>query len=354
MARRDDGACSRPSLGERQSVGGTIVVRLSSQDSSAKRFARALKSGAERLERLSPEGMGLHLDAAAMAQGNSELIAPQSGLAAGADPLALQRLRADIIGHDTVPSAPAILFEILQILADEDAGLRDLFGAIERDPGLTAKVLRTANSTFFGQARTVDTVERAVMVLGVAMVRSIAVSAAVFDRVGDRLSAGLVDRIWHHSLATATTARLLATRTKRGDRDDAFTAGLLHDAGRMLLMRRFPELHAEPEADTGIEAIERARIGVDHGVVGGWLFEAWNLPAAIVQAVTQHHAEHPAAGLPTLIFTANLMTRHPDGALLLAEASDLHAEAARNAAEEFGLTRESWSELAAGPGGARS
>lgn len=295
--------------------------------------------------------MGLHLDAAAMAQGNREPVAPQSGPAITADPLALQRLRADIIGHDTVPSAPAILFEILQILADEDAGLRGLFEAVERDPGLTAKVLRTANSTFFGQARTVDTVERAVLVLGCAMVRSIAVSAAVFDRVGERLPASVVDRIWHHSLATATTARLLATRTKLGDRDDAFTAGLLHEAGRLLLMRRYPALYADPEADAGIETAERAQIGVDHGVVGGWLFEAWNLPPAIVQAVAQHHAEHPAPGLPTLIFTANLMTRHPDGALLLAEASDLHAAAARNAAEAFGLTREAWSELASGPPG---
>jgi putative nucleotidyltransferase with HDIG domain len=299
--------------------------------------------------------MGLHSDAAAMAQGTSEPVAPQGGPVAGADPLALQRLRADIIGHDTVPSAPTILFEILNILADEDAGLRDLFGVIERDPGLTAKVLRTANSTFFGQARTVDTVERAVLVLGVAMVRSLAVSAAVFQSVGERLSAAVVERIWHHSLATATTARLLASRTKLGDRDDAFTAGLLHDAGRMLLMRRFPELYRDPEADAGIETVERAQLGVDHGVVGGWLFEAWNLPPAIVQAVAQHHAEHPAPGLATLIFTANLMTRHPDGALLLAEASDLHAAAARNAADAFGLTRESWSELAAAPQrGARS
>jgi putative nucleotidyltransferase with HDIG domain len=286
-----------------------------------------------------------------MAQGTSEPLVPQNVTAVGEDTLALQRLRADIIGHDTVPSAPAIMFEILHILDDENAGLRDLFGAIERDPGLTAKVLKTANSSFFGQARTVDTVERAVTVLGVALVRSLAVSVAVFDTVGERLSAALVDRIWHHSLATATTARLLATRTKLGDRDDAFTAGLLHDAGRMLLMRRFPELYRDPEAEAGIEDVERSHVGVDHGVVGGWLFDAWNLPPAIVQAVAQHHAEHPAPGLPTLVFIANLMTRHPDGALLLAEASDLHAAAARNAAQSCGLTRETWSELAGAPQG---
>lgn len=297
----------------------------------------------------------MHSDAAAMAQGTSEPLASQNVTAVGDDTLALQRLRADIIGHDTVPSAPAIMFEILHILDDDNAGLRDLFGAIERDPGLTAKVLKTANSSFFGQARTVDSVERAVTVLGVALVRSLAISVAVFDSVGGGLSAAAVDQIWHHSLATATTARLLATRTKMGDRDDAFTAGLLHDSGRMLLMRRFPALYAGAAADQGIENVERAEIGVDHGTVGGWLFEAWSLPPAIVQAVASHHAEHPAPGLPTLIFTANLMTRHPDGALLLAEASEVHAAAARNAAETCGLTREAWSELAGGPqGGSRS
>lgn len=288
-----------------------------------------------------------------MAQGGSQPLDPQSATG-GSDPLVLQRLRADIIGHDTVPSAPAILFEILRMLEDEDAELKDLLGAIERDPGLTAKVLRTANSSFFGQARTVDSVERAVLVLGVAMVRSLAISAAVFESVGSQLEAGVIDQIWQHSLATATTARLLATRTGMGNRDDAFTAGLLHDAGRMLLMRRFADLYAAHRADASIEHLEREVVGVDHGVAGGWLFEAWNLPPAIVQAVAQHHAEHPAPGLPTLIFTANLMTRHPDGALLLAEASDLHAAAARAAAESFGLTRETWSELAGGPRDARS
>ena len=296
--------------------------------------------------------MALHSDAAAMSQGSTEPLAPHDVSVVGADPLALQRLRADVIGHDTVPSAPAIMFEILHILDDENAGLRDLFGAIERDPGLTAKVLKTANSSFFGQARTVDSVERAVTVLGVAMVRSLAISVAVFDSVGGGLSPAAVDQIWHHSLATATTARLLATRTKMGDRDDAFTAGLLHDSGRMLLMRRFPALYASAAADAAIEDLERVQVGVDHGVVGGWLFEAWNLPPAIVQAVAQHHAEHPAPGLPTLIFTANLMTRHPDGELLLAEASELHAAAARSAAETCGLSREDWSELAGGPQGA--
>lgn len=287
----------------------------------------------------------MHPDAAAMAQGAREPVVSPTACAACDDPNALQRLRADVIGHDTVPSAPTILLEIFALIADEDGDIRRLFHAVERDPGLTAKVLRTANSSFFGQARTVDTVERAVTVLGVAMVRSLAISVAVFESVGGALPAAAVDQVWRHSLATATTARLLATRTGRGNRDDAFTAGLLHDAGRLLLMRRFPELYAGLDADAPVEERERAALGVDHGTVAGWLFEAWQLPPEVVQAVAQHHAASPAAGLPTLIVTANLVTRHPDGALLLAEASDHHAAAARAAADACGLTPEAWSEL---------
>ena len=275
---------------------------------------------------------------------------------ASGDALALQRLRADIISHDSVPSAPIVLLEIFRVI-DDDGDLHRLFTAIERDGGLTARILRMANSSFFGQSRTVGTVERAVLVLGVAMVRSLAVSAAVFEAVGNGLPAVQVDLIWRHSLATGMAARALAARTGIGDHDEAFTAGLLHETGRMLLARRFPEFYrALPPAGTMlVEVEERAVLGVDHAIVGGWLFDSWQLPRAIVDAVAQHHASAPSPGLPTSVAAANLLTRYPDGSVLLADATDPHAAAARAAAAACSLTPESWAEVAAGPrGGARS
>jgi putative nucleotidyltransferase with HDIG domain len=191
-----------------------------------------------------------------------------------------------------------------------------------------------------------------VTVLGVAMVRSLAVSAAVFQAVGDELPAAEVDAVWRHSLETAVVARVLAARAGFAERDDAFTAGLLHDAGRLLLWRRFPDFYRTPPAGTALEQAERDTIGVDHATAGGWLFEAWQLPPALVAAVAQHHAGAPSHGLPATVAAANLMVHHPDGAVLLADPPDSHGATARAAAACCGLTCESWAEIAAGTGGA--
>lgn len=288
-------------------------------------------------------------DVAARVHGPDDPPAPLVAGVAAADPLMVQRLRADIIGHDTVPSAPAVLLEILSLLEGEDGELHRLSAAIERDAGLTARILRTANSSFFGQARTVGSVERATLVLGMAMVRSIAVSVAVFEAMGDRLSTVAVDLLWRHSLATGMAARVLAVRTGLGDRDEAFTAGLLHDSGRMLLARRFPDFYRGLPANDAVplDVAERSALGVDHATAGGWLFDAWQLPPAIVAAVAQHHAAAPPAGLPMLVATANAVVRYPDPAILLADASDARCTMARSAMAACSLTPETWVELAA-------
>jgi putative nucleotidyltransferase with HDIG domain len=286
---------------------------------------------------------------AATVHGKDDRPAPPIAGVAGTDPLVMQRLRADIIGHDTVPSAPAVLLEILALLEDEDGELHRLSAAIERDVGLTARILRTANSSFFGQSRTVSSIERAMVVLGAAMVRSIAVSVAVFEAMSDRLPAAEIDLVWRHSLAAGMAARVLAVRTGLADRDEAFTAGLLHDSGRMLLGRRFPEFYrALPANDPApIDVAERAALGVDHATAGGWLFDAWQLPPELVTAVAQHHASAPATGLPLLVATANAIVRNPDPSSLLADPAAARCSAARAGMAACGLTPETWSELAA-------
>lgn len=293
-------------------------------------------------------------DVAARAHGAGPIAPPIPGTD-GDDARVLQHLRAEIIGHGTVPSAPTVLFEILHLLENEAADLHRLFGAIESDPGLTGRVLRTANGAFFGQSRTVTTVQHAVTVLGVAMVRGLAVSAAVFQAVGHELPAHEVDAVWRHSLETGIAARLLAAKTRLADRDDAFTAGLLHDVGRLVLWRRFPELYRELGDARPAEVAERAALGVDHAVAGGWLFDAWKLPAAVTVAVAQHHRGDPTPGLPAIVAAANLVVHHPDGAVLLAVPGDPHGETARAAAASCGISADVWTEIAtSAAGGAES
>jgi len=289
-------------------------------------------------------------DVAARAHG-AEPIAPPIPGTDGADARVLQRLRADIIGHGSVPSAPTVLFEILRVLEDDEGDLHRLFATIERDPGLTGRILRTANGAFFGQSRNVTTVQHAVTVLGVAMVRGLAVSAAVFQTVGHELPATEVDAVWRHSLATGVAARLLAGKTRLADRDDAFTAGLLHDAGRLVLWRRFPEFYRSCEATSDVAAAERATLGVDHATAGGWLFDAWKLPGALTDAVAGHHAAEPGAGLSSVVALANLVVHDPEASALAAAPEDPRGAVARSVAAACGLSAEGWADLAAAANG---
>lgn len=288
-------------------------------------------------------------DVAARAHG-AEPIAPPIPGTDGDEARVLQRLRAEIIGHGTVPSAPTVLFEILRVLEDDEGDLHRLFATIERDPGLTGRILRTANGAFFGQSRTVATVQHAVTVLGVAMVRGLAVSAAVFQSVGHDLPPAAVDAVWRHSLATGVAGRLLAGKTRLADRDDAFTAGLLHDAGRLVLWRRFPDFYRGC-AGAPDDVAERATLGVDHATAGGWLFDAWKLPEALTAAVARHHAAEPGAGLASVVAVANLVVHDPEASVLGAADDDPRGATARAVAAACGLSAEGWADLAAAANG---
>ena len=268
----------------------------------------------------------------------------------------MQRLRADIISHDSVPSTPSVLLEIFRLI-DDDGDIHRLFGAIERDTGLTARILRTANGSFFGQSRTVATVERAVLVLGVALVRSLAVSAAVFEAVGDRLpaprsiSSGITRWRPQSQPARSRTGRGSATETRRSPPDCCTTPDICCWRAAF----GTSTARCRRAATSSSRSRSAPGLGVDHATAGGWLFDAWQLPPAIVAAVAQHHAIEPAAGLPTLVAAANLVTRYPDGSVLAADAADPHGVAARAVAAACNLTAESWVEVAAGPrGGVRA
>src|SRR5439155_18823609 len=110
--------------------------------------------------------------------------------------------------------------------------------------------------------------------------------------------------------------KALATRLRVGDPDEAFTAGLLHDVGRLLLAMRFREdywraVGGAAETDA-VERLETQHLAVDHAEVGGWILEAWNLPPAIVEGVAQHHAETPRPGLAGLLAIADRLVAWTD------------------------------------------
>lgn len=264
----------------------------------------------------------------------------EDGLQASAS----RRVRSEILPRDSLPSAPQFLPRILA-LTELDADVADLVALIERDPGLTARILRTANSPFFGQARSVTSVRRAMVVLGVAMVRNLALGLVVWDAAAGRIPADRVARLWDHSLSVALAAQELAARSRMCDSADAFTAGLLHDAGRLVLARRFPSVYLplllEVAPESRAPDVEHALLEVDHAEVGGWLFDAWRMPLPIVEAVAQHHDETTAPGLATLVAVANALVNHVDPHA----APDPGQEPALARAAAAGISLDLWREV---------
>jgi putative nucleotidyltransferase with HDIG domain len=261
------------------------------------------------------------------------------------DDLSVQQLRAEVIARKNLPTMPAVLARILQLVEADGSHGRDLIDVIERDQVLTGKILRLANSAFFGQSRRVATIPRAVVLLGFSTVRNLALSVQVWDTLASGVPRGRVEKLWEHSVATAVVTKAVAARLRMGDPDEAFTTALMHDVGRLVLAMKFREAYWEAlegaSAAEPLDAVERAAFGVDHAEVGAWILEAWSLPPAIVEAVRLHHGENPRPGLPGLMAVVNrlLGMTDPTTGVLGDEAGALLGTPAT-----LGITPEIWSD----------
>jgi putative nucleotidyltransferase with HDIG domain len=216
-----------------------------------------------------------------------------------------------------LPPLPSIVLDLISSFEREDVDVAVLAEKISRDPALSAKMLRLANSSFYGLPSKVGTVNQAIVVIGFNSARALAVAGNVIETF-DNTDAGDIDvgQFWRHSIAAALCARGLARHAGLAQ-DQAFIAGLLHDVGRLVLASGFPEHYAQAidyctSEGTTLSEAELRVLGVDHQCVGQLLSEAWKFPLAIQRAISQHHA--PAA--PELVNLAGLI--HAADAVVLA------------------------------------
>jgi putative nucleotidyltransferase with HDIG domain len=171
-----------------------------------------------------------------------------------------------------------------------------LADVLQRDPALSARVLRLANSAYFRLARPVTEVRAACIVLGFDTVRALAVGLSALDTLSKSVGSALdLDAFWRHSVAVATAAQGITRRAGLEDPGTAFCAGVLHDVGKLLLASVDPDRWRRAAATGGLEA-ERAEFGTDHAEVGAWIGERWHFPPEIVEAIGGHHAPAGGAG----------------------------------------------------------
>jgi HD-like signal output (HDOD) protein len=208
--------------------------------------------------------------------------------------LRLRQVTEKVIG---LPTLPTIVTQLIAIVGDPASSARQIAMLVSTDQALTAKILKVANSAFYGFAREIATVQLAIVVLGIEMVKNIGLSVAVLKRFATGREHRLFDRqrFWEHAIGCGVAARMLAKNfLNKRIADEAFVAGVLHDIGKLILIEYFYDdfcealEKAESEGISIFEAEEHV-LGVSHADIGGWLAEKWNLPKHLVLAIAHHH-----------------------------------------------------------------
>ena len=211
-----------------------------------------------------------------------------------------------------VPPFRPVAVQLLQLAEDLTVSMGRIVNLLRTDPVLTGGLLRVANSPLFGSRHEISDVHHAVTYLGLEMVRSLALTAAMRGLVDTRPNP-LAVAFWRHSLATALICRKLCSR-EYASSEYAYTAGLLHDVGQLGLMRLVPEYartvgEAVARGESLIDAEVRA-FGIDHCQAGRWLFSRWRLPLELQNVAGGHERPSPKAtrdrGLIVLVHAASL------------------------------------------------
>ena len=199
---------------------------------------------------------------------------------------------------DELPTLPAMLPKLMNLMESNKASASDIADVISHDPSLASKILKVANSAYYGFSQKITSLEKAVPLLGFNMVRSLALSIGVINNLpsGKKLPNFSHDGLWLHSLAVAILMQEFGKKDEKEDeRDYLFIVGLLHDIGKIILNYFFSEPfqkaleEAKSQEDTGLYMAERKVIGLDHGEVGAMLLARWRLPTAITNPIEVHH-----------------------------------------------------------------
>lgn len=252
---------------------------------------------------------------------------------------------AEIIARlDDLPSLPAVVMELLSAIDQEDVDISVLARKVSHDQALTAKTLRLANSSLYGLQVKVTTIQQAITFLGFQTTRNLITAAAVTGCFAEQACPGFDHKaFWRHSIATAACAKVLARRM-RFNQDYAFTAGLLHDIGRLVLVTSFPAQYGRAmrfreSGDRYVREAEQGILGVDHVAAGVALSERWKFSDTMKMAIAHHHEPDVAGAglLATIVHVADAIAHALD---LACEPDELVPAVSSAAWAALGLPEE--------------
>lgn len=224
--------------------------------------------------------------------------------------------------RDAVEKMPALhgsVRKLIRMSGSEIYSRLELIEAIENDPVFSLKILRLTNSCFFGMPQEMTSIRQVGVLLGMGMLKSVALGLAVIAAIPPRASRDMdMGAFWLHSLATATAASSLARKLGAGheERGDCFTAGLLHDLGKIVFVLFMPDeyravMKCAMEPNVDICSAEREILGCDHAQAGVLLAKHWELPEQVCRVIAHHHSpdDVPSSQLLDCVFAADQISK---------------------------------------------
>jgi putative nucleotidyltransferase with HDIG domain len=203
-----------------------------------------------------------------------------------------------------LPTLPQVVTVILSLIDSPDSSAEDINKVMEKDPSLVGKILKLVNSAYYGLPNKVNSVRQAIVILGFSTVKSLAISASVFDMFdSSRETSFNREAFWTHSIGCGCVARLVGHREPGVDDETAFVVGLLHDIGKLVLDQYAPREFdavvrlAKGRNSTFYEAETEVLEATNHAEIGAWVAEQWKLSPELTEAIRFHHnigaTEHP-------------------------------------------------------------
>jgi len=210
-----------------------------------------------------------------------------------------QTLLDRVLSSPRLPSLPTIALEVIDLVQQRDIDIKQIANTIQMDPALSGKILKTVNSSFYGQSQTISTISHALVVLGLNSVKTLALGFSLVNNLHVPCDGFDHVRYWRASLYTAVSAKLLAARVGVVQHEEAFLGGLLHDLGMLALYQVLGEKYGDLLTEANHEpdrvwALENEQLGLNHMEVGNALAKSWKLPPVLVAPIRYHHTPDEA------------------------------------------------------------
>ena len=245
----------------------------------------------------------------------------------------------------SLPTLPGLISRLGSLTENNKVSALEIGRVVSMDQVLSAKVLRLVNSAFYGFSRRVSTVSNAIILLGVNVVKSLAISSSIFE-IMEKNVVGL----WEHSMGAAVAANIISRELKLPEPEETSTAALLHDIGKVIIKIRLQDDYDQLSAlikEKGLRLIEaeRSLLETDHAEIGEWVAQTWLLPEKLIEPIACHHNVEKSAvqrGKTAVVHVADVLVK---ASAFGFSGDDLVPQIQPVAWNKLGLTEESLEQI---------